>query len=156
MQVFPDPKISILDSELRRLKVTSPIRYRFRVSRRQSRHFDSSPRRETLVSSSLSWSSLIVKSQPNGVELVNRLCFSPDEDNRVIYNHLSSIIDSAMHGFNSTIFAYGQTGSGKTHTMLGNEEDPGLDTVTIIPGFSWPFEKKLKEKTQSQNFHFRN
>ena len=29
------------------------------------------------------------------------------------------VIDSAMQGFNSTIFAYGQTASGKTHTMMG-------------------------------------
>ena len=29
------------------------------------------------------------------------------------------VIESAMQGFNSTIFAYGQTASGKTHTMMG-------------------------------------
>ena len=30
------------------------------------------------------------------------------------------VVESALLGFNGTIFAYGQTGSGKTHTMLGN------------------------------------
>lgn len=29
------------------------------------------------------------------------------------------VIDSALEGFNGTIFAYGQTGSGKTFTMTG-------------------------------------
>ena len=29
------------------------------------------------------------------------------------------VIESALQGFNSTIFAYGQTASGKTHTMMG-------------------------------------
>ncbi len=29
------------------------------------------------------------------------------------------VIDSAINGYNGTIFAYGQTGSGKTFTMTG-------------------------------------
>merc|ERR1711862_952438 len=29
-------------------------------------------------------------------------------------------MDSALEGYNGTIFAYGQTGSGKTYTMMGN------------------------------------
>ena len=53
--------------------------------------------------------------------------FGPEQDNFDVYEQLGQeIIDSAMKGFNSTIFAYGQTGSGKTHTMLGSEQDPGL------------------------------
>ncbi len=28
-----------------------------------------------------------------------------------------SVVDSALQGFNATIFAYGQTGTGKTYTM---------------------------------------
>ncbi|KFP59862.1 Centromere-associated protein E, partial [Cariama cristata] len=38
------------------------------------------------------------------------------------------IIESAVQGYNGTIFAYGQTASGKTYTMMGNE-----DSVGIIP-----------------------
>ena len=34
--------------------------------------------------------------------------------------------ESALNGFNSTIFAYGQTASGQTHTMLGSKADPGM------------------------------
>lgn len=29
------------------------------------------------------------------------------------------VVDSAINGYNGTIFAYGQTGSGKTFTMTG-------------------------------------
>ena len=39
-------------------------------------------------------------------------------------------IDSAMSGYNGTIFAYGQTGTGKTHTMEGQ---PGPEDQGIIP-----------------------
>lgn len=28
-----------------------------------------------------------------------------------------TVVDSALHGYNATIFAYGQTGTGKTFTM---------------------------------------
>lgn len=41
------------------------------------------------------------------------------------------LVESALHGYNSTIFAYGQTGCGKTFTMLGIPND--LDLRGIIP-----------------------
>lgn len=36
------------------------------------------------------------------------------------------LISCIFNGGTATCFAYGQTGAGKTHTMLGNEETPGL------------------------------
>ena len=33
---------------------------------------------------------------------------------------------SCLDGFNVCIMAYGQTGSGKTHTMIGDDDNPGL------------------------------
>ncbi|EGB04583.1 hypothetical protein AURANDRAFT_4817, partial [Aureococcus anophagefferens] len=36
------------------------------------------------------------------------------------------VVLSAFRGFNTTLFAYGQTGSGKTHTMVGDDDRPGL------------------------------
>ena len=37
-----------------------------------------------------------------------------------IFNEVAKdVIDSAIDGYNGTIFAYGQTGSGKTYTMKG-------------------------------------
>ncbi|KAJ9470166.1 Kinesin-like protein unc-104 [Diplonema papillatum] len=38
----------------------------------------------------------------------------------------TSVLDSAMEGYNSCLFAYGQTGSGKTYTMLGYGGDVGV------------------------------
>jgi hypothetical protein len=46
-------------------------------------------------------------------------------------------IDSAMSGYNGTVFAYGQTGTGKTHTMEGQ---PDSENQGIIPrAFSYIF-----------------
>ena len=50
-----------------------------------------------------------------------------DKNNEDVYNDLAkNVVHSAMEGINGTIFAYGQTSSGKTHTMMGNEDDPGV------------------------------
>ena len=52
--------------------------------------------------------------------------FSPEENNEIVYDDVGKeIIESALDGFNSTIFAYGQTASGKTYTMMGNVRDGG-------------------------------
>ena len=36
------------------------------------------------------------------------------------------LIDTVLDGYNATLFAYGATGCGKTHTIVGNEQDPGI------------------------------
>ena len=41
----------------------------------------------------------------------------------VYSNSAFGIIESAIQGYNATIFAYGQTGCGKTHTMIGEIND---------------------------------
>ncbi|KAG1668483.1 hypothetical protein FOA52_005256 [Chlamydomonas sp. UWO 241] len=50
------------------------------------------------------------------------------------------IIDSAMEGYNGTIFAYGQTGTGKSFTMQGRDEPPELRGITPS-SFNYVFEK---------------
>lgn len=37
----------------------------------------------------------------------------------------------SRHSF-PLVFAYGATGAGKTHTMLGNEENPGIIFLTVM------------------------
>jgi len=39
---------------------------------------------------------------------------------QIFENSAKPVIDSALKGYNGTIFAYGQTGSGKTFTMVGD------------------------------------
>lgn len=40
-------------------------------------------------------------------------------------------MESAVNGFNGTVFAYGQTSSGKTHTMMGSDNEPGLISLAV-------------------------
>ncbi|KMZ65355.1 hypothetical protein ZOSMA_324G00090 [Zostera marina] len=41
------------------------------------------------------------------------------------------IVESAVQGFNGTVFAYGQTSSGKTHTMRGSSDEPGVIPLAV-------------------------
>lgn len=52
--------------------------------------------------------------------------------NEHVYTQLGSpVVEAALGGFNGTIFAYGQTSSGKTHSMLGDQNDPGITPLAI-------------------------
>ena len=42
-----------------------------------------------------------------------------------------ALVQSAFDGYNVCICAYGQTGSGKTHTIIGDDEQPGLALRTF-------------------------
>ena len=43
-----------------------------------------------------------------------------DAGQRQVFDNIAKdVADSAIEGYNGTIFAYGQTGSGKTFTMTG-------------------------------------
>jgi centromeric protein E len=58
--------------------------------------------------------------------------FNAEEDNTIVYRDVAfHVIESALSGFNSTIFAYGQTASGKTHTMMGTLEDQGIIRLAV-------------------------
>ncbi|XP_058392897.1 centromere-associated protein E-like [Diceros bicornis minor] len=57
---------------------------------------------------------------------MNRV-FLNNESTEIVYEEIAvPIIDSAMQGYNGTIFAYGQTASGKTYTMIGSKDDLGI------------------------------
>ncbi|XP_037784335.1 centromere-associated protein E-like [Penaeus monodon] len=58
--------------------------------------------------------------------------YSSDYNNADIYFKVAEpIVESALAGFNGTIFAYGQTSSGKTFTMMGNRDYPGIIPMAI-------------------------
>ncbi|KAL4236814.1 hypothetical protein ACF0H5_005201 [Mactra antiquata] len=46
------------------------------------------------------------------------------------------IVDSALAGFNGTLFAYGQSSSGKTFTMSGSKLHPGIISLAVDEIFS--------------------
>ncbi|XP_051645573.1 centromere-associated protein E isoform X10 [Manacus candei] len=78
--------------------------------------------------------SLHWKSENNTVSDVNgtkifsydRVFHSSDNTQQLYDGVAVPIIQSAVRGYNGTIFAYGQTASGKTYTMMGNEDSGGI------------------------------
>ena len=63
-------------------------------------------------------------------------CFGPGSTNADVYSAVAdSIVETALGGYNGTIFAYGQTASGKTHTLMGSDADPGMIPRSISAVF---------------------
>ncbi|XP_032042690.1 centromere-associated protein E-like [Aythya fuligula] len=56
----------------------------------------------------------------------DRVFHSSDNTQQLYEGVAVPIIQSAVQGYNGTIFAYGQTSSGKTYTMMGNKESVGV------------------------------
>ncbi|XP_030528236.1 kinesin-like protein KIN-14A [Rhodamnia argentea] len=52
--------------------------------------------------------------------------YGPHVGQAEIFNDVQPLVQSALDGFNVSIFAYGQSNSGKTHTMEGSSHDRGL------------------------------
>jgi chromosome segregation ATPase len=46
--------------------------------------------------------------------------FNPEQSQNEVWEATEPLVQSAIDGFNVTVFAYGQTGSGKTYTLLGD------------------------------------
>lgn len=64
--------------------------------------------------------------------------FQPPADNESIFQTVAAnVVKSTVEGVNGVIFAYGQTAAGKTHTMLGNENDPGITPRAISAVFEY-------------------
>uniref|UniRef100_A0A8C4N9K9 Kinesin family member C1 n=2 Tax=Eptatretus burgeri TaxID=7764 RepID=A0A8C4N9K9_EPTBU len=62
--------------------------------------------------------------------------FSPLAKQSVVFEEISHLVQSALDGYNVTIFAYGQTGGGKTYTMEGPTKGPTarkLESRGMIP-----------------------
>lgn len=78
--------------------------------------------------------------------------YGVDSTQQAMYTDLGKpVITQALDGFNGTIFAYGQTGSGKTHSMMGNEEYPG-----IIPQLNDDLWVLVAEKFQQIDQNLKN
>lgn len=72
--------------------------------------------------------------------------FGPTTSQEKVFDRIAKdVIDSAMDGYNGTVFVYGQTGSGKTFTMTGDSEN--YSNRGIIPrSISYIFSKKQTRK----------
>jgi len=57
-------------------------------------------------------------------------CFMPGTQEEV-FEDCRDLVQSAVDGYNVTMFAYGQTGAGKTFTMYGSKENEGTAPRTI-------------------------
>ena len=69
--------------------------------------------------------------------------FDSKDSQETIFNSTTKpLIEGIVNGFNATVFAYGATGAGKTYTMLGDEENPGIMSLTFGELF-----KKIKTYT---------
>ncbi|KAF9195125.1 hypothetical protein BGZ51_004552 [Haplosporangium sp. Z 767] len=67
-------------------------------------------------------------------------------DNEQIYNaSVKRLVQSAMEGYNGTVFAYGQTSSGKTYTMSGSESQPGITPRAVEDIFMYIRENSDRE-----------
>jgi putative methionine-R-sulfoxide reductase with GAF domain len=61
------------------------------------------------------------------------MVFHPGQDTYYLYDkQCKNIVESAMKGYNGTVFAYGQTSSGKTWTLMGDGEGGTHPGVTIL------------------------
>jgi predicted nucleic acid-binding Zn-ribbon protein len=52
--------------------------------------------------------------------------YGPHVGQAELFSDVQPLVQSALDGYNVSIFAYGQTNSGKTHTMEGSSYDRGL------------------------------
>lgn len=73
--------------------------------------------------------------------------FGQDCSQDEVFADCKDLIQSAVDGYNVTIFAYGQTGAGKTFTMYGSEAEPGLAPRSIGALFSVIQREQARGKT---------
>ena len=57
--------------------------------------------------------------------------FSPQDDQAAVFDDTEPVMTSCVDGYNVTIMAYGQTGSGKSYTMMGTEDNAGVNRRAV-------------------------
>merc|ERR1719337_810836 len=71
---------------------------------------------------------------PKGNKFFYDQVFSPGTQDDV-FEDTKHLVQSALDGYNVTIFAFGQTGAGKTHTMYGQKGNEGVTPRTAMEIF---------------------
>lgn len=76
--------------------------------------------------------------------------YGPHVGQAELFRDVQPLVQSALDGYNVSIFAYGQTNSGKTHTMEGSSYDRGL----YARCFEELFDLANSDSTSSSQFKF--
>mmetsp|Transcript_31625 Transcript_31625/g.97752 ORF Transcript_31625/g.97752 Transcript_31625/m.97752 type:complete len:1661 (+) Transcript_31625:88-5070(+) len=62
--------------------------------------------------------------------------FGPAATTAQVHETIASpLVQNTLGGYNSTILTYGQAASGKTHTMVGNDDEPGILKLSMAEIF---------------------
>nr|XP_034172678.1 kinesin-like protein KIF18A [Osmia lignaria] len=78
----------------------------------------------------------LLKKQNKELEFIFDKVFDMSSNNTDVFEgSTKDLIISLLDGYNCSVFAYGATGAGKTHTMLGNNQDPGITYRTVAELF---------------------
>ncbi|XP_010277486.1 PREDICTED: kinesin-like protein KIN-14A isoform X2 [Nelumbo nucifera] len=76
--------------------------------------------------------------------------YGPHVGQGELFHDVQPFVQSALDGYNVSIFAYGQTGSGKTHTMEGSSHERGL----YVRCFEELFDLSNSDMTSSSRLDF--
>lgn len=76
--------------------------------------------------------------------------YGPHVGQAELFSDIQPFVQSALDGYNVSIFAYGQTHSGKTHTMEGSSHDRGL----YARCFEELFDLSNSDTTSTSRFNF--
>ncbi|KAL6277330.1 hypothetical protein ACE6H2_020931 [Prunus campanulata] len=76
--------------------------------------------------------------------------YGPHVGQAELFRDVQPLVQSALDGYNVSIFAYGQTNSGKTHTMEGSSHDRGLYACS----FEELFDLANSDSTSTSRFKF--
>ncbi|XP_050371326.1 kinesin-like protein KIN-14B [Argentina anserina] len=80
---------------------------------------------------------------------LDRVC-GPHVGQAELFRDVQPLVQSALDGYNVSIYAYGQTNSGKTHTMEGSSHDRGL----YARSFEELFDLANSDSTSTSRFKF--
>lgn len=57
--------------------------------------------------------------------------YTPENSQEDVFEDTEAIMTSCVDGYNVCLIAYGQTGSGKTYTMMGTDDNPGVNRRAV-------------------------
>ncbi|KAH9315480.1 hypothetical protein KI387_024107, partial [Taxus chinensis] len=76
--------------------------------------------------------------------------YGPHVSQGDFFQDVQPFVQSALDGYNVSVFAYGQTGAGKTHTMEGSSHDRGV----YFRAFEELYDLSNSDTTSSSKFYF--